>query len=253
MRKRKYDLYKLAIKNDPKAIWDLAVLSKNTGDKLWARKWFNEASQINSKYLASALVNLGSMDYRSKRVDKALEKYIRAAKLGSTIASWNIAYIYESQGHMADAINWYEYAAQKGHPQAKRRFEKFSSRPTAKLINSPRQAEVNAKNWLFYWGHRDAVTTTENTTSDGGIDVESSRAVVQVKFEQSKTGRPAVQKLYGAAAPSGKNPIFFSYAGYSRQAYDYCEQMEIAIFQYDEYGVPSAINSYAQTIVQNYK
>ncbi|MDN5767518.1 MAG: restriction endonuclease [Humibacillus sp.] len=98
---------------------------------------------------------------------------------------------------------------------------------------------------MRFWGHHDAQVT--DSGADGGIDVWSSSALGQVKFEAAQVGAPAVQKLVGAAGRDGhKQLFFFSGAGYSQQAVTYAATMSVALFRYNLLGEMTAVNDAAQ-------
>ena len=67
--------------------------------------------------------------------------------------------------------------------------------------------------------------------SDGGIDVQVPGLLVgQVKFEQSKTGRPVVMQIFGVAAQQGVQALCFSHAGYTKQAITWANEAPVALF-----------------------
>ena len=77
------------------------------------------------------------------------------------------------------------------------------------------------------WGWHDAVVTP--TGADGGIDVRATGAIAQVKWEAKQVGRAALQKLVGARAlQHDLMLLFFSGAGYSREALVYADGIGMA-------------------------
>jgi hypothetical protein len=100
------------------------------------------------------------------------------------------------------------------------------------VIDSPADAEAQAAVWMIGLGFADAMPT--QFTADGGIDVVSSRAVAQVKFQVAPVGRPALQNLVGAAGSEhpGKFKLFFSWKGYSGPAFVFAEQAHVALFSF---------------------
>lgn len=96
-----------------------------------------------------------------------------------------------------------------------------------------------------------ADATVTQATGDGGIDVTSRTALAQVKRESKPTGRPALQNLYGARGPrDSRTLLFFSAAGYSKQALDYAEQVGMALFTYDVDGQLEAENDAAYALLE---
>ena len=105
------------------------------------------------------------------------------------------------------------------------------SAPPPRQIDSWRAAEDNAAAWMRWWGYKDAQVTPGGP--DAGIDVQSTEALAQVKWEAAQTGTPALQRLVGARrSDHHKTLLFFSGAGYSTPAIDYADDMDIALFKY---------------------
>jgi hypothetical protein len=114
-------------------------------------------------------------------------------------------------------------------------------------ITTAHQAELNAAAKMRSWGFIDATSTTGG--SDGGIDVRSRTALAQVKWRGGVAGRPDLQRLYGArGTDTGKQLLFFSASGYSKQAVDYANQVGIGLFTYDPTGEVTAVNAAASKI-----
>lgn len=102
---------------------------------------------------------------------------------------------------------------------------------------------------MRHWGFDDAAVT--RTGPDGGIDVDASEAVAQVKFSAHAIGGPAVQQLFGARGPdTGKAMLFFTGTSYSAQATAYADRVGMALFTYDLLGQPSAVNAAARGLVE---
>ncbi len=60
-------------------------------------------------------------------------------------------------------------------------------------IRSWADAERNAALWMRRWGYEDAAAAPGGP--DGGVDVRSSRALGQVKYQAVLVGRPELQRL----------------------------------------------------------
>lgn len=102
---------------------------------------------------------------------------------------------------------------------------------------------------MRFWGFGDATVTS--TGPDGGIDVEASEAVAQVKFTAHAVGGPAVQQLFGARGPDAhKAMLFFCGTSYSVQARAYADRVGMALFTYDLLGQPAAANGAARALVE---
>ncbi|NMO04313.1 restriction endonuclease [Gordonia sp. TBRC 11910] len=116
-------------------------------------------------------------------------------------------------------------------------------------ITSARAAELNAAARMRALGYVDATATPIGP--DGGIDVVATSAVAQVKWEASQTGRPHLQRFYGAAAVRADvaDMLFINSAGYSRDAVAYADRVTIALFTYSPLGELTAVNSTAEAII----
>jgi hypothetical protein len=120
--------------------------------------------------------------------------------------------------------------------------------PARRQISTWQEAELNARDWMRFWGYTDAKVTVSG--ADAGIDVKATGALAQVKFEASQVGRPQLQKLVGARARTDAQLFFFSGAGYSQQAIDYANHMHIALFHYSLDGRMSPLNSTAEHLTK---
>lgn len=113
-----------------------------------------------------------------------------------------------------------------------------------RFIQTPHEAELNAQDQMRSWGFGDAVATTGG--ADGGIDVRSSRALAQVKWKGGVTGRPDIQNLYGARGAGTQQLFFLSASGYSDQAIEYANQVNILLMTYDPLGAVEGANQPAK-------
>ncbi|MEV4721255.1 restriction endonuclease [Micromonospora noduli] len=122
-----------------------------------------------------------------------------------------------------------------------------SGQPGPNQIRTWQDAEHNAAEWMRYWGYADAAARPGG--SDGGIDVQASGAVAQVKYHASAVGRPALQLLYGArGGASHKQLIFFTGSGYTTTAVTYADENDMALFVYSLDGSMRAMNAIAERI-----
>lgn len=132
-------------------------------------------------------------------------------------------------------------------PDAEGRYPSAQSRPEPRLIRDVDESEELAAEWVRYMGWPAARPTV--ATGDNGIDVigeEPERGVIaaQVKFEAKKTGRPAIQGLYGAGHGVGASHwLFFSSAGYSPAAIEWADQMSIGLFRFTPDGAIEPSNA----------
>lgn len=85
--------------------------------------------------------------------------------------------------------------------------------------------------------------------SDGGIDVRGSGIVAQVKMTALPVGRPVLQQLVGAA-PTTSHRACYSTSGYTRDAFVYARQQELALFQIETTGSVKPRNDVAVRLVR---
>ena len=137
-------------------------------------------------------------------------------------------------------LDWY---AEK-QSASRRKIKSAVQKPAARLIRSPRDAELVALDWMLYWGFDDASATPVGP--DEGIDVASSRAVAQVKAFMVPIGRPELQNLAGVAAVEKKIPLFFALNGYTPQAIEWGNKANMALFTFDLQGNPEPVNDEAR-------
>ncbi len=118
--------------------------------------------------------------------------------------------------------------------------------PPSRPIEDWYDAEKMAMAWMQYWGWTDATLTRPG--ADGGIDVVASTALAQVKFWEKPVPRRDLQNLVGAASlfDGERALLFFSKAGYTTEAFSWGERARIAMFVFDDSGVPQPQNQYAK-------
>lgn len=88
--------------------------------------------------------------------------------------------------------------------------------------------------------------------ADGGVDIRTTRALAQVKYQAFNVGRPELQKLFGARGhASEKQLIFFTGSDYASTAVAYGNEHDIALFRYDVDGSMMAINASARRLIDS--
>ncbi len=90
-------------------------------------------------------------------------------------------------------------------------------KPPAPLLHvDPTSFEQYCAEWSIYLGYQDAKVT--RAVKDGGFDIAASRMMAQCKFQELPVGVRPIRELHGVATLKGKQAIFFSLNGYSRDA-----------------------------------
>lgn len=105
-------------------------------------------------------------------------------------------------------------------------------------VNEWEDAERLAEKHMQYLGYTDARRT--NAGADGGVDVESRRAVAQVKDQSNPVGRHLIQQLYGVARSQNKKAIFFA-RRYAPQAVGWARENDVKLYQFNRAGVVSEV------------
>lgn len=124
----------------------------------------------------------------------------------------------------------------------------MQTQPEHGLIRHPADAERAAAAWMRYWGWIDAQETGPGT--DEGKDVVASDAVAQVKAHMNPIGRPDLQNLYGVASAEGNEGLFFALMGYTKQALDWADQVNLPLFRFDRQGIPEPVNQAAIQVLR---
>ena len=92
-------------------------------------------------------------------------------------------------------------------------------------------AESLVAQWMRWLGVYDAEVT--KFVGDGGIDVESSRYIAQVKNFTGNVGIAAIRELAGVAAVDGRTPLFFTSGVYPKDSEAWAQSAGIYLFTYD--------------------
>lgn len=94
-------------------------------------------------------------------------------------------------------------------------------------------AEYLVAEWMVYLGESDSHVT--RFSGDGGIDVESSHYVTQVKnYSRNRSvGSNDIRELQGIATLSGRRPLFFTSGKYPSGGVEFADKVGMALFRYD--------------------
>ena len=106
-------------------------------------------------------------------------------------------------------------------------------------------AELFAEKYMKWLGFADAKRT--GAGADEGKDVDSRKAIAQVKDMGTGASRPMLQQLNGVAAAERKIPIFFA-RSYATTAKEWGEKHGIALFQFSLRGEVKAISRKAREL-----
>jgi len=105
-------------------------------------------------------------------------------------------------------------------------------------VNEWEDAERLAEMHMRHLGYSDARRT--NAGADGGVDVESRRAVAQVKDQSSPVGRHLIQQIYGVAHSRNKKAFFFA-RRYAPQAVEWARENNVKLYQFNRAGVVTEV------------
>jgi hypothetical protein len=104
-------------------------------------------------------------------------------------------------------------------------------RPIAdKETLTPQGAEIYVAAYMTFYGATGVETT--RFSRDGGIDVESDLFAAQVKHQESKVGVKAVRELFAVSSVIGKQAMFFTKIGYSKEAVEFANSVKMPLFVY---------------------
>lgn len=92
-------------------------------------------------------------------------------------------------------------------------------------------AEAIVAVWMQHLGAGDAKVT--RYSGDGGIDVESTAYIAQVKNYMGTVGVVEVRELAGVALVDGRTPLFFTSGYFAEGASAFADRAGIALFKYD--------------------
>jgi HJR/Mrr/RecB family endonuclease len=91
-------------------------------------------------------------------------------------------------------------------------------------------AEAVARDWMKQNGYRDARLTKAG--ADGGVDVESSGALAQVKHHAKPVRLPEVQRIYGIAVAERKKALIFGSAGFTPAAQEWANRHGVECYRF---------------------
>lgn len=99
-------------------------------------------------------------------------------------------------------------------------------------VLSWQDAERSARDFMRHQGFTDAQLTPPG--ADGGVDVVSSVAIAQVKYQTRPVGEPAIVQLLGTTHRKqyqGRLPMFFSSSGYTPKAITAARDLGVMLYQ----------------------
>ena len=111
-------------------------------------------------------------------------------------------------------------------------------------------AELFAEKYMKWLGFADAKRT--GAGADEGKDIDSRKAIAQVKDMGTGASRPMLQQLNGVAAAERKIPIFFA-RSYAATAKEWGEKHGIALFQFSLHGDVKAVSKKAKELLVGWK
>lgn len=118
-------------------------------------------------------------------------------------------------------------------PQHSVRRGTFPPPPAYARAITPQEAEQLAADWMRHLGEASAAVT--RFVGDGGIDVQGTFFLAQVKHFAGRVAVAAIREFAGvvAADPRRRNGLFFTATGYGTGAIDFANRTGIALFTYD--------------------
>jgi hypothetical protein len=92
-------------------------------------------------------------------------------------------------------------------------------------------AEALCAEWMRHLGAPEATVT--RLTSDGGIDIESTNYIAQVKNYAGTVGVAEVRELAGVSHDDGRHALFFTSGAYASGAQEFAQRIGMALFRYN--------------------
>jgi TPR repeat protein len=248
-RVERRQLLRRANQGDLAAAYKLAKQAYKVRDLYLARKYFLKVVLGPSHDWTKASLYVGTIDFNAGRLRDAEHFWKQSAESGETTSMYNLGVLYKKMDNISAALFWFEKAWLKGHKTAKKSLDELKKMPSPQYNLSARDAELVAARWMVYWGYYDAKATPVGP--DGGLDVIAGRALAQVKYRNVKTSRTEINEFHGSAEGSGKDELFFSLSGYTQQAIERADEKSIALFVFNDQGVPKPFNISARRIAKS--
>lgn len=123
--------------------------------------------------------------------------------------------------------------------------------PKRRLIRTARDAELVARDWMRFMGYADAWLTRKG--KDMGIDVNSTKAIAQVKARTTPVGRPIVQQTFGVGQAESKQSLVFSMAGFTDEAIEWGDNVGMALFTFNRQNEVKPLNRTAESLLRKAK
>lgn len=126
----------------------------------------------------------------------------------------------------------------------------FAPKPVPQLYGvSHYGAEILVRDWMRHLGYSDAEVT--QMSGDGGIDVATSRHIVQVKNYKDSVGVSALRELLGVSVSENKQPLLFTSGSLTAAATEFADRNSIYAFHYSaERGSLRAINHAGERFIK---
>lgn len=246
IRVERRQLLRKANQGDLEAAYKLARQAYKASDFGLARKFFGKVVPGPSPNWAKACLYVGTIDFKASRFRDAEFYWTQSAESGELTSMYNLGVLYKTLDNISAALVWFEKAWLKGHKGAKKSFDELKKMPGPQYNLTARDAELTAARWMVYWGYFDAKATPVGP--DGGVDVIAGRALAQVKYRNVKTSRTEINEFHGSAEGSEKDELYFSLTGYTQQAIERADEKSIALFIFNDQGIPKPVNKDARRI-----
>jgi hypothetical protein len=179
---------------------------------------FSVGTQKETRYEKSDRVRTDLNSSQMRQIESAARKYLREVGLARfvALARSEETSLKGKQNKVARLSGLFDPALKPGKQQ---------------FGVSDEGAESLVAQWMRWLGVYDAEVT--KYVGDGGIDVESSRYIAQVKNFNGNVGIASIRELAGVAAVDGRTPLFFTSGVYPRGADSWAQDAGIYLFTYD--------------------
>lgn len=192
--------------------------------------WYGAQGYGKTFFVLLWLICVGVIYFCARDIAKQKNQpYVRWSAIESQRSKIEYEFVREAQTMLDQFVR---DDAERKRLKAAEEFERRQVRGLGPIQDcTPRQAERLAALWMQHMGESDALVS--QATRDGGIDVESSNFVAEVKHHAKPIGPVPVRSLHGVAKARGKVGVFFSRRGYTASSVEFAREAGLLLFTYN--------------------
>jgi len=230
-------------------VWPVVVCLLGLWVPFLLGTWFGSQGYGKTFFVLLWLICTGVIYFCSRSIaEQRNQPYVRWSAIESQRSKIASEFVREAQSMLGQFIR---DDAERKRLKAAEEFERRQVRGLGPIQEcTPRQAERLAALWMQHMGESDAVVS--QATRDGGIDVESSNFVAEVKHHAKPVGPVPVRSLHGVAMSRGKVGVFFSRRGYTASSVEFARDAGLLLFTYNpEAGTLRGLTKVSEYALEN--